>query len=47
MKTITILRKDAEYLETLKNKKHLIGIWALVHKLVQTIKKLKLEKEIE
>ena len=46
-KTITIKRKDAEYLEKIKKKMHLVGIWALVGKLVNTIKELKLDKELK
>ena len=43
--TICITKKDREYLNKLKDKKNVSGIWVTVSQIIQMIKKLKLENK--
>jgi len=47
MTTITIERKDRDFLENLKKKKQLVSIGALMSRIINTIKLHKFEEEIQ
>jgi hypothetical protein len=45
--SISIEDKDRDYLKALTKKNKKIGMWATVESIINLIKKLKLEKELE